>query len=95
MRRNQKKRLTDWLTTFVEVAADLSADLALEIKCGSAEVVLPGDVLEILKRRGVVFVHHGATFFEYQSEVGAVLLKVIGEKDPRFSMRLTLQKSRA
>lgn len=95
MNRNQKKRLTHWLTNFVLIAAELSQDMRLAINSGQAEMKVPADVLEILKKRGVVFEHRGTTLFEYHSEVGQTLLKVIGEKDPRFSMGLILQHKQA
>ena len=61
---------------------------------GEAEIELPHDILEVLKKRGIPFWYQDRTFFEYHSEVGPVLIELFGEKDPRLSMRLTLQKSR-
>lgn len=95
MRNNQKRRLQKWLIDFVTIAGELSPDLRLTISSGQAEMRVPADVLRILKKRGVVFEHQGETFFEYHSEVGPTLLKVIGEKDPWFSMGLTLQHKQA
>lgn len=95
MNKNQKKRLTTWISNFIEVAVELSADLRIPVNTSQAVLIAPADVLQILKKRDVVFENKGETFFEYESEVGPALVKVIGEKDPRFSLRLTLQQSTA
>lgn len=95
MGKNQKKRLQNWISNFIEVAIELSPGLRITVNCGNGELIAPVDVLEVLKKKGVVFQNNEQSFFEYQSEVGATLVRVIGNKDSRFSLSLTLQQSKA
>lgn len=89
-----KRQLREWISNFIFVSCELSADLRDDVEGGVAELEVPEDILKVLNRRGILFFSGGRTFFEYKSWVGPVLVELFGENDPRKSMRLTLKKSR-
>ena len=89
-----KRQLREWISNFIFVSCELSADICADVEAGAAELEVPADILGVLKRRGILFFRGERTFFEYKSGVGPVLVELFWENDPRKSMRLTLKKSR-
>lgn len=89
---SNKKKLQTWINNFVQVAAELSPELRDAVNTSSAELKCPADIFKTLKSRGVLFQGSKDYFFTYMSDLGEVLIKVTGEEDPRFWLRLELEK---
>lgn len=89
---SNKKKLQTWIKDFVQVATELSPELRDAVNTSTAELKCPSDIFKTLKERGVFFQGSNDYFFAYQSDLGEVLIKVTAEADPRFWLRLELEK---
>lgn len=89
---SNKKKLQHWLNGFVQVATELSPELRDAVNIGKAELKCPADIFKVLHSRGLFFQKSKESFLSYQSDLGEVFIKVSPEEDPRFWLRLELEK---
>lgn len=73
----RRSRLKDWITEAVSILCETaSEEVANAISLGDYFIAFPSDILDLLKRKGVVITLSGKDYFPYVGKYGGTCLEV-------------------
>lgn len=80
---NPKRRLYDWLGDFIEISLELGdGNLNLPIAMGKGQIVLPGDIIKAIDKRGLSLSDGFKSYIEYDGQHGRTLLELVEGTEP-------------